>query len=55
MPMEYLETNIENGEIQSQFDLDQLQLQRLEQSKGPAQIVALAGAIRTQRFMENYR
>ena len=52
---EQLEEFLQNGQIQQHFDLDSVQMERIEKATGPARIVALAGAIRTQNFMENYR
>ena len=52
---EQLEEFLQSGQIQHHFDLDSVQIERIEKATGSARIIALAGAIRTRNFMENYR
>lgn len=53
--LEELDGLIENGQLQSQFDLDNLQTERVQKAKGSYRIGALAAAIRTQHFMHSYK
>lgn len=50
-----IEEKMQNGDIPSQFDLDSRQIERIDNAQGESKIGILAGAIRTQRFMHNYR